>query len=186
MAAQSRQNSEPAYSGLGRTITPASEVVTPRRQGVRIYRFAANGDKAEFVSLVNAIYRQVMDIRSGDVPPEFRCLDLETKLEAREISVREFVRKLASSSAYQQRFCNSFPQNKVVEFIFRHILGRKPATQVEIHEYHEILTKSGLATAVDALINSQEYAQFFGEDVVPYQRIPSLPAGNYLGRVKAD
>jgi phycobilisome core-membrane linker protein len=177
---------EPAYSGLGRTITPAEQVITARRQGVRIYRFAANGDKAEFASLVNAIYTQVMDIRSGDIPPEFRCLDLETKLESKEISVREFVRTLASSSAYQQRFCNLFPQNKVVEFIFRHILGRKPATQVEIHEYHEILTKSGLATAVDALINSQEYAQFFGEDVVPYQRIPSLPAGNYLGSVKAD
>jgi phycobilisome core-membrane linker protein len=185
MAAQSRQTSEPAYSGLGRTITPAAQVVTSR-PSVRIYRFAADGDKAELRSLVNAIYAQVMDIRSGDIPPEFRCLDLETKLEAREISVREFVRTLASSSAYQQRFCNSFPQNKVVEFIFRHILGRKPATQVEIHEYHEILTKSGLTAAVDALINSQEYAQFFGEDVVPYQRIPSLPAGNYLGRVKAD
>ncbi|PAX54164.1 phycobilisome rod-core linker polypeptide [Brunnivagina elsteri] len=178
---------EPAYSGLGRTITPASEVVTARRQGVRIYRFAANGDKAELRSLVNAIYGQVMDIRSGDIPPEFRCWELETKLEGGEISVREFVRTLASSSAYQQRFCNSFPQNKVVEFIFRHLLGRKPATQVEIHEYHEILTSSGLGAAVDALINSQEYAQFFGEDVVPYQRIPSLPAGNYLGRVnKAD
>ncbi|NJR15128.1 MAG: photosystem I reaction center subunit X [Calothrix sp. CSU_2_0] len=177
---------EPAYTGLGRTITPAAQVVTARRQGIRIYRFTETAGKAEFVSLVNAIYAQVMDIRNGDIPQEFRCLDLETKLESKEISVREFVRTLASSSAYQQRFCNSFPQNKVVEFIFRHILGRKPATQAEIHEYRAILTSSGLATAVNALINSQEYAQFFGEDVVPYQRIPSLPAGNYLGSVKAD
>ncbi len=186
MAAQSRKSSEPAYSGLGRTITPAAQVVKSNRQGIRIYRLVANGNKAEFVSLVNAIYGQVMDIRSSEIPQEFRCLDLETKLENGEISVRDFVRTLASSSAYQQRFCNSFPQNKVVELIFRHILGRKPATQAEIHEYHEILTNLGLAAAVDALINSQEYAQFFGEDVVPYQRIPSLPAGNYLGSVKAD
>ncbi|BAZ38605.1 phycobilisome core-membrane linker protein ApcE [Calothrix sp. NIES-4101] len=177
---------EAAYSGLGRTITPASQVVNARRQGIRIYRFVANGDKTEFVSLVNAIYAQVMDIHSGEIPQEFRRLDLENQLANNEISVQEFVRTLASSQAYQQRFCNAFPQNKVVELIFRHILGRKPATQVEIHKYTEILTHSGLASAVDALVNSQEYAQFFGEDVVPYQRIPSLPAGNYLGRVKAD
>ena len=35
------------------------------------------------------------------------------------------------------------------------------------------------------MVNSPEYAQFFSEDVVPYRRYPSLPAGNYLGSVKA-
>jgi hypothetical protein len=29
---------------------------------------------------------------------------------------------------------------------------------------------------VNALVNSQEYNLYFGSDVVPYKRLPSLPA----------
>jgi phycobilisome core-membrane linker protein len=43
----------------------------------------------------------------------------------------------------------------------------------------------GLKAAVEAMVDGAEYARFFGEDVVPYNRFPSLPAGNYLGSVKA-
>jgi phycobilisome core-membrane linker protein len=38
------------------------------------------------------------------------------------------------------------------------------------------MVKQGLKAVVDAMVNSPEYARYFGEDVVPYQRIPSLPA----------
>ncbi len=177
------QNREPAYSGLSRTITPVGLAV--QRPSARIYRFTANGDSSELAATINAIYAQVMDVNSSQVP-QFRHPELEAKLESGEISVRGFVRALASSEIYQQRYCVSFPQNKVVELLLRHLLGRKSVTQAEIQEYSQLLTNNGLSAAVDALTNSQEYAQFFGENVVPYQRTPSLPADNYLGSVKAD
>ena len=64
-------------------------------------------------------------------------------------------------------------------------MGRAPATQGEIRQYNKLLSEGGLKAAVEAMVDSPEYAQYFGEDVVPYRRYPSLPAGNYLGSVKA-
>jgi phycobilisome core-membrane linker protein len=73
----------------------------------------------------------------------------------------------------------------VIEFLFRHLLGRAPATQGEIRQYNKLLAEDGLRTAVETIIDSPEYTRYFGEDVVPYLRFPALPAGNYLGSVKA-
>jgi phycobilisome core-membrane linker protein len=182
----SSRKAEPAYSGLGRTITPANQVSTVRRQNVRIYRLNPGCNPGEVETIVNAIYTQVLDLRNGEIPATFRNGELETKLASGEITVREFVRTLASSPTYSQRFCTPYPQTKVIEFLCRHLLGRTPATQAEINEYKQLLDNGGLACAVSAIASSQEYTQFFGENVVPYHRIPSLPAGNYLGSVKAD
>ncbi|MFB8792076.1 MAG: phycobilisome rod-core linker polypeptide [Potamolinea sp.] len=126
-----------------------------------------------------------MDVFSGQIPGEFRRSDLESKLRNGEISVRDFVKTLAGSEIYRRRFYTPYPNTKVIEFLFRHLLGRAPATQGEIRQYNKLLADGGLRSAVEAIVDSPEYARFFGEDVVPYNRFPSLPAGNYLGSVKA-
>jgi phycobilisome core-membrane linker protein len=146
---------------------------------------AVEANQAEMQQVINAIYVQIMDVFSGQVPEYFRCTDLESKLRNGEISVREFVRELASGEIYRQRFYTPYPNTKVIEFLFRHLLGRAPATQAEICQYNKLLADGGLRAAVEAIVNSSEYVRYFGEDVVPYQRFPSLPAGNYLGSVKA-
>lgn len=74
----------------------------------------------------------------------------------------------------------------MIEFLFRHLLGRAPATQAEIRQYNKILADQGLKAAVETMVNSPEYSRYFGEDVVPYKRFPTLPAGNYIGSVKAE
>ena len=143
---------------------------TSRRQPVRIYRVTDCSNQAEREVVINAIYSQVLDVFSGQVPDHYYCSQLDSKLRNGEISVREFVLELASSEIYRQRFCTPYPNTKVIEFIFRHLLGRAPATQGEISQYNQILADSGLRAAVEAIVNSQEYSRFFGEDVVPYQR----------------
>jgi phycobilisome core-membrane linker protein len=64
-------------------------------------------------------------------------------------------------------------------------LGRTPATQTEIQDYTKLMAEQGMNAAVVAIVDSSEYARFFGDSVVPYPRVPSLPAGNYLGSIKA-
>ncbi len=177
---------EPLYSQLGRTITQESSVVkaaSTSRQSARIHRLSTETSSKEVITAINAIYAQVLDVWSGNVPPELRMVELETKLQNREITIKEFVHSLATSDIYRQRFISRYPQTKVVELLFRHLLGRAPATQAEMSFYKQLLSQEGLSAAVNAMIDSPEYAQFFGTDVVPYQRIPSLKAGNYLGRV---
>ncbi|PLZ90440.1 photosystem I reaction center subunit X [Fischerella thermalis CCMEE 5198] len=193
MAAKARQidKSKPLFIELGRSYNDGRGqsvevgVGTTRRKPARIYRITVGANQAEIQQVINAIYVQVMDVFSGQVPEYFRRSDLESKLRNGEISVREFVRDLASSEIYRKRFYTPYPNTKVIEFLFRHLLGRAPATQAEIRQYNKLLADSGLRAAVEAMVNSPEYARYFGEDVVPYQRFPSLPAGNYLGSVKA-
>ncbi|HEY9708145.1 MAG TPA: phycobilisome rod-core linker polypeptide, partial [Oculatellaceae cyanobacterium] len=193
MQAKERQMdmSKPKFIELGRSFQNGSGqsvevgVGTTRRKPARIFRMTTGANQGETALVINAIYCQVMDVFSGQVPQQFRRSDLESKLRNGEISVREFVKSLASSEIYCKRFYTPYPNTKVIEFLFRHLLGRAPATQGEIRQYNKLLADQGLRAAVEAMVDSPEYARFFGEDVVPYNRFPSLPAGNYLGSVKA-
>jgi phycobilisome core-membrane linker protein len=193
MAAKAREidKSQPLFIQLGRSYNDGRGqsvevgVGTSRRKPARIYRMTVGANQAEMQQVMNAIYCQVMDVFSGQVPDYIRRTDLESKLRNGEISVREFVRELASSEIYRKRFYTPYPNTKVIEFLFRHLLGRAPATQAEIGQYNKLLAEGGLKAAVQVMVNSPEYSRYFGEDVVPYQRFPSLPAGNYLGSVKA-
>lgn len=193
LAAQVREidRNKPLFIELGRSFNDGRGqsvevgVGTTRRKPARIYRITQGTSPVEIKLAIDAIYSQVMDIFSGQVPESLRRSDLDSKVKNGEISVREFVRALASSDVYRRRFYTPYPNTKVIEFLFRHILGRSPATQGEIQQYNKLLAEGGLKAAVDAMVNSPEYAQYFGEDVVPYRRFPSLPAGNYLGSVKA-
>ncbi|OLP17349.1 photosystem I reaction center subunit X [Leptolyngbya sp. 'hensonii'] len=171
---------------LGRASKAVETEDGIRLKPARIFRLNPGMAEAETTLVISAIYSQIMNISGEQVPAEFRCLELEQKLHNREISVREFVRALSSSDAYCQRFCTPYPTAKVVELLFRHLLGRTPATQAEIRQYSNLLADEGLKVAVATLVDSPEYARYFGEDVVPYNRFPSLPTGNYLGSIKTD
>ncbi|MEO1559475.1 MAG: phycobilisome rod-core linker polypeptide, partial [Cyanobacteria bacterium J06632_19] len=193
MAAKAKEmdKSKPLFIQLGRSFNDGRGqsvevgVGTTRRKPARIYRMTYQANQAEKQQVIDAIYIQVMDVFSGQIPSYFRRNDLDSKLRNGEISVREFIRTLASSEVYRKRFYTPYPNTKVIEFLFRHILGRAPATQAEIRQYNKLLADDGLKAAVETIVGSEEYSRFFGEDVVPYPRFPSLPAGNYIGSVKA-
>jgi phycobilisome core-membrane linker protein len=194
LAAKARQMdmSKPRFVELGRSFTNGSGqsvevgVGTSRRKPARIFRMNLGMGQGEIELVINAIYCQVLDVFSGQVPGEFRRSDLESRLRNSEISVREFVKALASSEIYRRRFYTPYPNTKAIEFLFRHLLGRAPATQAEIRQYNKLLADKGLKAAVETIVDSAEYARYFGEDVAPYKRFPSLPAGNYLGSVQAE
>jgi len=193
LAAQERQidRTQPLFVELGRSFSNGRGqsvevgVGTSRRKPARIYRLTDGTNQPERQLVINAIYTQVLDVFSGQIPDYYRRSELDSKLRNSEITVREFVRELASSDIYRQRFYTPYPNTKVIEFLFRHLLGRAPATQGEIRQYNKLLADKGLRAAVEAIVDSPEYTRYFGEDVVPYQRFPSLPAGNYLGSVQA-
>lgn len=166
---------------LGRSYSdamPFDPALDIRSKPARIFRLNPNGSLADQEQVVEAIYRQVMDVAVGGVPLELRDADLDRQLQAGTISVRQFVRSLVGSAAYVRRFYTPYPSAKVIEFLCRHLLGRAPATQTEISQYNKLLVENGLRSVVDAMVNSDEYTRYFGEDVVPYQRIPALSAEN--------
>jgi len=165
------------YVGVSRSVMPAAEhlAVTPARPKVaRIHRLQAGMAETEVAVVVNAVYQQVLDVFTDEVPEALRCPELELQLQQGEITVREFVRLLASSSIYRQRFCTPYPSAKVVDLLFRHLIGRPAANQSEAQQYETLLVEEGLEKAVTAMVNSSEYVRYFREDVVPYRRSPAL------------
>ncbi|MBI4782003.1 MAG: phycobilisome rod-core linker polypeptide [Oscillatoriophycideae cyanobacterium NC_groundwater_1537_Pr4_S-0.65um_50_18] len=145
-----------------------------RHKPARIYRLQPNASGADQKLVIEALYGQIMDVQIVEgqgvqVPNELRCPDLESKLKSGEISVREFVKSLASSEAYARRFYMPYPNTKVIEMLFRHILGRSPVA-AEMQQYNLLLSGDSLKAAVEAMVNSPEYARYYGEDMVPYKR----------------
>jgi phycobilisome core-membrane linker protein len=109
----------------------------------------------------------VMDVAT--VPNAFRLPAMEAQL-GQTVSVRDFVRRLASSEAYGDRYVKPFPTNKTVDLLFRHLLGREVATDLERLQYGQLLQEDGLAATVETIVMGSEYGRFFGEDTVPYHR----------------
>lgn len=162
-------NNEAVLAGSAR-MSGASVAVVVSQAPTKIVRLSVDGSAA----VANAVYAQVMDVAVDAIPAEFRLAAGEAQL-LEGLSVREFVRAVVTSDAYTARF-GKFPVAKQAELLFRHLLGRAIATDVEKLQYSQLIQTEGLAAAVEALLNSAEYNRFFGEDVVPYKRFPSLPA----------
>ncbi len=174
MTAMAIANSAPresALAGLGRT---SSTAIPAQRKPARIYRMIPAMGPEERELVINAIYAQVMGVLSENVPNEFRRADLESQFRSGSLTVRDFVRALASSEAYVHRFYTPYPNAKVTELLFHHLLGRAPSTSEEASEYTKLLTSNGLKATVEAMVNSAEYTRYFGEDVVPYKRLATL------------
>ena len=167
---------KPMYVELGRSFN-SSQIQSPKvAKPARIYRMRKGASEVETEAALTAIYAQVMDLfgdRASEghyrLPSNLRCLDLERQFRSGTISVREFVRQLAISDSYRDRFCTPYPSPKAIELLFRHLLGRLPATP-QVQQYNNLMARQGLKAVVDALVDSPEYSRYFGEDVVPYKR----------------
>jgi phycobilisome core-membrane linker protein len=154
---------------IGRSVNGSSPQPVAVQKAARIHRIAPNSGVEQVEEGIQGIYQQIMDVYSEEIPQEFRLLDAEAQLRNGEISVREFVRQLASSDAYKARFVMPYPAPKAAELLCRHLLGRIPATP-EVNQCEQLMLDKGLAAAVDALLDGAEYARYFREDVVPYKR----------------
>ncbi len=181
-AAAARQQ-ESQLVALGRssslTITESTVATTANiTHSARIFRINGNVSQAEATLAIDALYIQIMDLSTGEIPTQFRRQDLESQIRNGVISTREFVATLATSAAYIDRFYTPYPNTKAIEFLFRHLLGRAPANQAEISHYNGVMAAQGFVAAVNMMVDSVEYSRYFGVDVVPYHRSPSLPAGN--------
>lgn len=152
------------------------------------FRWVLQQTKAQKEALIAAIYRQVLERTVYD---GLRLNEEESRLTNGDITVREFVRKLASSDLWIQQFYMRYPNTKIVEKLFKQLLGRGPSNQADIIKYHTLLGAKGLKATVDAMVSSEEYTEVFGDDIVPYARYKSDPAngldtGAYFGSLRTN
>lgn len=167
ITAQSENTSE-LVSSLGRQATEAA--VQYNHPVTRLHRLSLGASQAEVEVVINAIYRQVLDISDVSIPQDWRMPALETQLYQGQITVRQFVRAVVASNRYYQRFCVNYPAPKVVEVMFRHLLGRSPQSEAEQQSYLELLHQQGSMAVADQLLNSSEYRSYCGDNGVPFHR----------------
>lgn len=67
----------------------------------------------------------------------------EIKLENGEITVREFVRRLAKSPLFRDLYWSKLYVCKAIEYIHRRLLGRPTYGRQEMNAYYDICYKKG-------------------------------------------
>ncbi|MBE9062714.1 phycobilisome rod-core linker polypeptide [cf. Phormidesmis sp. LEGE 11477] len=120
-------------------------------------------------AVIKAAYRQVFerDI-SGLAGAELAKPISELKGEYGSMEL--FIRQLGKSRLYRQLFYEPYTISRAIELACRHFLGRGLSCMEEFQRYFELVADKGFPTFVDALVSSQEYADYFGVETVPYIR----------------
>jgi len=124
---------------------------------------ATENDKA---ALIRAVYKQVLG--NQYVMKSERLEGPESLFRRGYLSVREFVRQVAKSGLYKAKFFESTNPYRFIELNFKHLLGRAPQNKAEMLEHFTILQEQGYDAEIDSYLDSSEYQERFGEEVVPY------------------
>jgi phycobilisome rod-core linker protein len=133
-----------------------------------IYRTENCSSPAEIRDLINASYRQVFSehqtLRAN------RQGNFESQLKIGAITVRDFIRGLAKSETFYNLVVATNNNYRLVEVCLKRLLGRSPYNKEEEIAWSIKIATLGWGGFVDALIDSEEYNEAFGESIVPYQR----------------
>nr|YP_063632.1 phycobillisome linker protein [Gracilaria tenuistipitata var. liui]AAT79707.1 phycobilisome linker polypeptide [Gracilaria tenuistipitata var. liui] len=126
-------------------------------------------DNTELEKVVRATYLRVFG-RFIYEAEEITVKKFEDLFRNRQISVREFVSKLTKSSVFRSLYWDNLYICKAIEYIHNRVIGRPTYGRQEINKYFDIVYKQGYYKMIDAMINSVEYIETFGNNIVPYER----------------
>ena len=102
-----------------------------------------------------------------------RLENAESLLRNGDLTVRGFVRAIGQSELYRMRFFETSSQYRFIEMNCKHFLGRAPLDQAEISQHVQIYNELGYEAEIDSYIDSEEYINAFGENIVPCPRTES-------------
>jgi phycoerythrin-associated linker protein len=126
----------------------------------------ANSTADDKAIAIRAAYKQVLG--NPHVMESERLVSAESQFCDGKISLREFVRAVAKSNFYRARYFESCAPYRFVELNFKHLLGRAPADQAELSEHIQRCVNEGYDAEIDSYIDSVEYSEKFGENIIPY------------------
>ncbi|MGA7935129.1 MAG: phycobilisome linker polypeptide [Kovacikia sp.] len=122
----------------------------------------------EIETVIRAIYRHVLG--NDYLLASERLTIPESLLRNRQITVQEFVRQVAKSELYKKKFFYNNFHTRVIELNTKHLLGRAPYDESEVVYHLDLYETKGYEADIDSYIDSPEYQQYFGENIVPYYR----------------
>ncbi|NEP16601.1 MAG: photosystem I reaction center subunit XII [Leptolyngbya sp. SIO4C1] len=147
---------------------PASRLGVSRFDETAPVEWVPGLSATELDTIIQAVYRQVLG--NAYVMESERLATPESQFKQGDLSVREFVRRVGKSDLYRSRFFEGCPRYRYTELNFRHFLGRAPSGYGEMKQHSDILDSEGFEADIDSYVDSDEYQNNFGEDLVPYIR----------------
>lgn len=132
------------------------------------FELRPNWTQDEVQGVILAAYRQVLGneyLLKGE-----RLVGAESLLVQGVISVRDFVRAIAQSELYRQKFLYPNFHVRFIELNFKHLLGRSPYEQSEIADHLDLFLSQGYEAEIESYLSSAEYQQSFGDNLVPYHQ----------------
>lgn len=133
-----------------------------------IYRIEDVSSYTDMTNIIWAAYRQVFS--EHEILKFNRQGTLESQLKNGSLSVRDFIRGLAKSEAFYRLVVSVNNNYRLVDITLKRLLGRSAYNKKEEIAWSIVIGTKGFSGFVDALIDSEEYTQNFGENTVPYQR----------------
>ena len=133
-----------------------------------IYRLEDVTGYTDIQNIIWAGYRQVFS--EHEILSFNRQKNLESQLKNGSITVRDFIRGLAQSEAFYRIVVEVNNNYRLVDICLRRLLGRKAYNKEEEIAWSIKIATLGFTGFVNALVDSEEYTDNFGDNIVPYQR----------------
>lgn len=124
--------------------------------------------REEIEVVIRAVYRQVLG--NDYLMASERLISAESLLRDGNLTVREFVRSVAKSELYKTKFFYSSFQTRLIELNYKHLLGRAPYDESEVSYHLDLYNSQGYDAEINSYIDSLEYQNNFGDQIVPYYR----------------
>ncbi|MBW4561401.1 MAG: phycobilisome rod-core linker polypeptide [Mojavia pulchra JT2-VF2] len=140
----------------------------PNEDTPTIYRLSDATSDKDIDAIIWAGYRQIFSehliIKSNRQP------FLESQLRNRAINVRDFIRGLGKSEVYRTQVADTNSNYRLVDITLKRFLGRAAYNKDEEIAWSIVIATKGLHGFIDNLLDSDEYRENFGDDIVPFQR----------------
>ncbi len=149
-------------------LTKASKLGVSLYEDTSPFELLPHASQAEIELVIRAIYRQILG--NAHIMESERLNIAESQLSNGDLTVREFIGKLAKSELYRSLFFDNCTSFNAIELNFKHLLGRAPHSYSEVIQHGQILHEEGYEAEIDSYLDSQEYQENFGENIVPYYR----------------
>lgn len=147
---------------------PASQLGVALYEDTPPLEYVPGCSEEERETIIRAVYKQVLG--NAYVMESERVEVPESQFKQGNLSVREFVRAVAKSNLYRSRFFETCPRYRYTELNFKHLLGRAPNDYDEMKAHSTILDTEGYEADIDSYLDSDEYQNAYGENIVPFYR----------------
>lgn len=139
----------------------------------KVYTTEQLPSPSEMDDLIWAAYRQIFS--EHQTLKSNRQTFPESQLRYGQITVRDFIRALATSDSFLRLNYETNSNYRFVEICVQRILGRDVYNEREKIAWSIVIATKGVQGFIDTLLDSEEYLESFGYDTVPYQRRRVLP-----------